>query len=180
MGAWADHHHDAGYRVGAAGGETWESTPNRSPADAHRLSTHQFNAISLVMANTCLPPSSSRLMIHRHTSVASRSRNARGMLGTVSSPIAQRAAAKRAAEASRAGSETPKRCTITLPYRGEGHTALPPVCSPARRSPEQTECLLRVCVCVCARARVCVCVCVLVDQAHTQKKSKRHFLLLFG
>ena len=62
-----------------------------------RPSTHQFNAISPVMANTCLPPSSSRLMIHRHSSVAYRSRNARGMLGTVSSPIA-----KRAAEAPRA------------------------------------------------------------------------------
>ena len=36
--------------------------------------------ISPVMANTCLPPSSSRLMIHRHSSVASRPRNARGML----------------------------------------------------------------------------------------------------
>ena len=45
-----------------------------------RPSTHQFNAISPVMANTCLPPSSSRLMIHRHSSVASRPRNARGML----------------------------------------------------------------------------------------------------
>ena len=56
-----------------------------------RPSTHQFNAISPVMANTCLPPSSSRLMIHRHSSVASRPRNARGMLGTVSSPIAKRA-----------------------------------------------------------------------------------------
>ena len=67
-----------------------------------RPSTHQFNAISPVMANTCLPPSSSRLMIHRHSPVASRPRNACGMLGTVSSPIAQRAAAKRAAEAPRA------------------------------------------------------------------------------
>ena len=36
--------------------------------------------ISPVMANTCLPTSSSRLMIHRHSSVASRPRNARGML----------------------------------------------------------------------------------------------------
>ena len=36
--------------------------------------------ISPVMANTCLPPSSSRLRIHRHSSVASRPRNARGML----------------------------------------------------------------------------------------------------
>jgi len=54
-----------------------------------RPSTHQFNAISPVIANTCLPPSSSRLMIHRHSSVVSRPRNARSMLCTVSSPIAQ-------------------------------------------------------------------------------------------
>ena len=128
-----------------------------------RPSTHQFNAISPVMANTCLPPSSSRLMIHRHSSVASRPRNARGMLGTVSSPIPQRArrreARRRGAARRRAGSETPKRCTIMLPYRGAEHTALPPVCSAERRSSEQTECLLCVCVCVCARARVCVCAC---------------------
>ena len=88
----------------------------------------------------------SRLMIHRHSSVASRPRNARGMLGTVSSPIAQRArrreARRRGAARRRAGSETPKRCTITLPCRSAGHTALPPVCSAARRSSEQTECLL--------------------------------------
>jgi hypothetical protein len=102
-------------------------------------------------------------MIHRHSSVASRPRNACGMLGTVSSPIAQRArrreARHRGAARRRAGSETPKRCTIMLPYRGAGHTALPPVCSAERRSSEQTECLLCVCVCVCVRARVCVCAC---------------------
>ena len=80
---------DAGSCAGAKG----------SPDDAHRLTNF---VISPVMANTCLPPSSSRLMIHRHSSVASRPRNACGMLGTVSSPIAQRAAAKRAAEAPRA------------------------------------------------------------------------------
>ena len=111
-------------------------------------------------------------MIHRHSSVASRPRNARGMLGTVSSPIA-----KRAAEAPRAdapGARHQKGAQSLLPYRGAGHTALPPVCSAARRSLEQTECLLCVCVCVCAcvRACVCVCACVLVDQAHTKKVEK--------
>ena len=48
-----------------------------SPDDANRLTNF---VISPVMANTCLPPSSSRLTIHRHSSVASRPRNARGML----------------------------------------------------------------------------------------------------
>jgi hypothetical protein len=44
-----------------------------------RPSTHHF-VISPVMVNTCLPPSRSRLRIHRHSSVASRPRNPRGML----------------------------------------------------------------------------------------------------
>ena len=60
----------------------------------------------------------------------------------------RREARRRGAARRRAGSETPKRCTITLPCRSAGHTALPPVCSAARRSSEQTECLLCVCVCV--------------------------------
>jgi hypothetical protein len=38
------------------------------------------NTATMSQKNTCLPPSSSRLMIHRHSSVASRPRNARGML----------------------------------------------------------------------------------------------------
>ena len=77
-------------------------------------------------------------------------------------------ARRRGAARRRAGSETPKRCTIMLPYRGAGHTALPPVCSAARRSSEQTEC------CVCVRARACVCVCVRVGRpgAHTKKVEK--------
>ena len=89
------HHHHSSMRPRDTGVHA-QQEPRRRP------STHQFNAISPVIANTCLPPSSSRLMIHRHSSDASRPRNARGMLGTVSSPIAQRAAAKRAAEAPRA------------------------------------------------------------------------------
>jgi hypothetical protein len=52
----------------------------RSQGEARRRPSTHHLVISPVMANTCLPPSSSRLMIHRHSSVASRPRNARGML----------------------------------------------------------------------------------------------------
>ena len=144
---------------------------------SRRPSTHQFNAISLVMANTCLPPSSSRLMIHRHTSVASRPRNARGMLGTVSSPIAQRAAAKRAAEAPRAdapGARHQKgaqscfltvardtlRCRPFAPRHG------------ARQSKLNVYCA---CVCVCVCVRACVCVRVGRPGTHTKKVAEKAF-----
>ena len=146
-----------------------------------RPSTHQFNAISPVMANTCLPPSSSRLMIHRHSSVASRPRNACGMLGTVSSPIAQRAAAKRAAEAPRVDAPGARHqkgaqsCFLTV-----ARDTLR--CRPfAPRSGARQSKLNVYCVCVCVRARACMCVCVRVGRPGTHtKKSKRHFLLLFG
>ena len=113
--------------------------------------------------------------------ISDRSRNARGMLGTVSSPIAQRAAAKRAAEAP--GADAPGarhqkgaqsrfltvakdtlRCRPFAPRHG------------ARQSKLNVYC---VCVCVRASARVCVCVRVGRPGAHTKKVEKAFFFVVW-
>ena len=90
----------------------------------------------------------------------SRPRNARGMIGTVSNPIAQRAATKRAAEAPRAdapGARHQKGARSRFLTVARGTLRCRPFAQRhgARQSKLNVYCAC-VCVCVCARARVCV------------------------
>jgi hypothetical protein len=94
-------------------------------------------------------------MIHRHSSVASRPRNARGMLGTVSSHIAQRAAEAPRADAPGARHQKgAQSCFLTVARDTLRCRPFAP-----RHGARQSK-LNVYCVCVRARARACVCVCV--------------------
>jgi hypothetical protein len=95
------------------------------------------------------------------------------MLGTVSSPIAQRAAEAPRADAPGARHQKgAQSCFLTVARDTLRCRPFAP-----RHGARQSKLnVLMFIVCVCVR----LCVFVLVDQACTQKKSKRHFLLLFG